>query len=140
MRKAGLVSKIKEKLKTTHAHLQTADIVMIIDAFTNVVKEQFCENANYNTGENDTKKMGGDIYIRGFGSFVAKVRARKMGRNIKKNKAIEIPEHTIVAFKPAKEFADAIKKNSVKTKSAEVVVEAPKPTKAAKTPKAPKTK
>jgi DNA-binding protein HU-beta len=140
MRKAGLVSKIKEKLKSTHPHLQTADIVMIIDAFTNVVKEQFCETSNYNTGENDTKKMGGDIYIRGFGSFVAKVRARKMGRNIKKNKAIEIPEHTIVAFKPAKEFADGIKKNNVKSTAAPVVVETPKVVKTPKTPKAPKAK
>jgi hypothetical protein len=63
-----------------------------------------------------------------------------MGRNIKKNKAIEIPEHTIVAFKPAKEFADGIKKNNVKSTAAPVVVETPKATKTPKTPKAPKAK
>ncbi|WP_353845333.1 hypothetical protein [Candidatus Brachybacter algidus] len=29
-----------------------------------------------------------------------------MGRHIKKNEAIEIPEHFIPAFKPAKTFTD----------------------------------
>lgn len=138
MRKAGLVSKIKEDLKATHSHLQTADIICVIDSFIKVVKEQFSTNDKYNTGENDTKKMGGDIYIRGFGSFVAKVRARKMGRNIKKNKAIEIPEHTILAFKPAKTFAEQIKKGNVKGKVEAKATDA-KAAKA-KTTKAPKGK
>jgi DNA-binding protein HU-beta len=155
MRKAGLVSEIKGRLKATHSHLQTADIIAVMNEFIEVVKEQFSDPEKYNTDANDTKKMGGDIYIRGFGSFVAKVRARKMGRNIKKNKAIEIPEHTIVAFKPAKTFADAIKNINVKSKNAaaevkvekvaEKVTEKPvkaeaKPKAEARTPKAPKAK
>ena len=144
MRKAGLVSEIKGRLKATHSHLQTADIIAVMNEFIEVVKEQFTDAKVYNT--DNVKKMGGDIYIRGFGSFIAKVRARKMGRNIKKNKAIEIPEHTIVAFKPAKTFADAIKKINVKGTSAvvEVPVEKPAKTKAVakevKEPKAPKAK
>lgn len=144
MRKAGLVSEIKGRLKATHSHLQTADIIAVINEFIEVVKEQFTDAKVYNT--DNVKKMGGDIYIRGFGSFIAKVRARKMGRNIKKNKAIEIPEHTIVAFKPAKTFADAIKKINVKGKNVVAEVPAEKPTKTkavaneAKAPKAPKAK
>jgi DNA-binding protein HU-beta len=51
------------------------------------------------------------VYIRGFGSFVIKKRAKKIGRNIKKNVAIEIPEHFIPVFKPAKVFTDVVKKN-----------------------------
>jgi DNA-binding protein HU-beta len=52
---------------------------------------------------------GQNIYIRGFGSFITKKRAAKIGRNIKKNIAVEIPEHYIPAFKPAKEFVSEVK-------------------------------
>ena len=52
---------------------------------------------------------GENIYIRGFGSFITKKRAAKIGRNIKKNTAVEIPEHYIPAFKPAKEFVMEVK-------------------------------
>jgi len=51
------------------------------------------------------------VYIRGFGSFVVKKRAKKIGRHIKKNVAIEIPEHFIPSFKPAKVFVEQVKGN-----------------------------
>jgi DNA-binding protein HU-beta len=51
------------------------------------------------------------VYLRGFGSFIVKKRAEKKGRNITKNKTIVIPEHYIPAFKPAKTFAEKVKKN-----------------------------
>lgn len=57
----------------------------------------------------DTLATGENVYIRGFGSFVVKKRAEKIGRHIKKNKAIVIPEHYIPAFKPAKIFIDTVK-------------------------------
>lgn len=47
---------------------------------------------------------GENIYLRGFGSFVLKKRAEKLGRNITKNTTIKIPAHNIPAFKPCKEF------------------------------------
>ena len=50
-----------------------------------------------------------NVFIRGFGSFVVKKRAKKIGRHIKKNVAIEIPEHYIPSFKPAKIFVDHVK-------------------------------
>lgn len=140
MRKAGLVSRIKDSLKKNSPHLQTADIVNVLDAFIDVVKAQFVESANYGADGGENKKFAGDIYLRNFGSFVAKVRAKKIGRNIKKNKAVEIPAHTILTFKPAKTFADAIKKSNLKTAGSEPVAakEADKKTKTgrAKKPKA----
>ncbi|MBU7576489.1 MAG: HU family DNA-binding protein, partial [Flavihumibacter sp.] len=54
--------------------------------------------------------QGENIYIRGFGSFITKKRAAKIGRNITKNVAVEIPEHFIPAFKPAKEFVQEVTK------------------------------
>jgi DNA-binding protein HU-beta len=54
--------------------------------------------------------------VRGFGSLIVKKRAKKIGRNIKRGVAIEIPEHHIPAFKPAKTFVDAVKKARTVTK------------------------
>ncbi|HMP29472.1 MAG TPA: HU family DNA-binding protein, partial [Saprospiraceae bacterium] len=59
----------------------------------------------------DSLATGENVYIRGFGSFVIKKRAKKIGRHIKKNKAIEIPEHFIPSFKPAKVFVEQVKEN-----------------------------
>jgi len=58
-----------------------------------------------------TMTGGENVYIRGFGSFVIKRRAKKVGRNIKKGKSIEIPEHFIPSFKPAKVFVEQVKSN-----------------------------
>lgn len=58
-----------------------------------------------------TLQSGENVYVRGFGSFIIKKRAKKIGRHIKKKKAIEIPEHFIPAFKPAKVFVEQVKKN-----------------------------
>ena len=49
------------------------------------------------------------VYLRGFGSFIIKTRAKKVARNISKNTTITIPAHDIPAFKPAKSFAAKIK-------------------------------
>ena len=52
---------------------------------------------------------GENIYLRGFGTFLLKKRAAKTGRNITKGTSVKIPAHFIPAFKPSKEFAEAIK-------------------------------
>ena len=53
---------------------------------------------------------GENVYLRGFGSFITKTRAQKVARNISKQTSIVVPEHKIPAFKPSKEFANALKK------------------------------
>ena len=52
---------------------------------------------------------GENIYLRGFGSFILKKRAAKIGRNISKSTSIKIPAHNIPAFKPCKEFKEEVK-------------------------------
>ncbi len=52
-----------------------------------------------------------NVYLRGFGSFVVKKRAKKTARNISKNTTIVIPEHFVPSFKPAKSFVNKIKNN-----------------------------
>jgi DNA-binding protein HU-beta len=53
--------------------------------------------------------VGENVYLRGFGSFIIKKRAKKTGRNISKNTTIIIPAHNIPAFKPAKTFVNSVK-------------------------------
>lgn len=90
MRKADLISQIAE---TTG--VPKIDVLVSVEAFFKEVK------ASLSKGEN--------VYVRGFGSFIVKKRAAKVGRNIKKNISINIPEHFIPAFKPAKEFTESIR-------------------------------
>lgn len=52
---------------------------------------------------------GENVYLRGFGSFVVKKRAKKTARNISKNTTIVIPAHNIPSFKPAKVFTGKLK-------------------------------
>lgn len=92
MRKADLVAAISEK-----TGVPKVDVLVTLETFFKEVKHSLAD------GEN--------VYIRGFGSFVIKKRAKKIGRHIKKNVAIEIPEHYIPAFKPAKVFVEQVKDN-----------------------------
>src|SRR4051812_43404062 len=90
MRKAELVSLIAEKTGAPKV-----DILVTLEAYFKEVKTSVIE--------------GEPIYIRGFGSFILKKRRAKVGRNIKKGLPVQIPEHFIPAFKPAKEFTQEVK-------------------------------
>jgi DNA-binding protein HU-beta len=90
MRKADLVNAISEK-----TGVAKVDVLVTLEELFKEIKS--------------TMTKGENVYIRSFGSFVIKRRAKKVGRNIKKGKAIEIPEHYIPSFKPAKVFTDEVK-------------------------------
>ncbi len=90
MRKADLISKISDK-----TGIPKVDVLVTLETMFKEIKS--------------TLASGENLYIRGFGSFIIKKRAAKIGRNIKKNVAVSIPEHFIPAFKPAKEFVTDIK-------------------------------
>ena len=57
----------------------------------------------------DSMVKGNNVYLRGFGSFIVKKRAKKTARNISKNTTIIIAAHNIPAFKPAKSFITKVK-------------------------------
>jgi len=92
MRKADLVNAISEK-----TGVAKVDVLVSLEALFKEIKT--------------TLQGGENVYIRGFGSFIIKKRAKKIGRHIKKGKSIEIPEHFIPSFKPAKVFVEQVKKN-----------------------------
>ena len=92
--------------------MRKADLVNAISEKTGVAKVDVLVTLEELFKEIKTTMTGGEnVYIRGFGSFVIKRRAKKVGRNIKKGKSIEIPEHFIPSFKPAKVFVEQVKSN-----------------------------
>ncbi len=88
--KADVINEIAEK-----TGIDRLDVQASVEAFFSVVKNSMAD------GEN--------IYVRGFGSFINKKRAKKIARNISKNTAIIIDEHYIPSFKPSKVFIEKIK-------------------------------
>ena len=90
MRKSDLINNISDK-----TGIPKVDVLVTLETMFKEVKDSLAHGQN--------------IYIRGFGSFITKKRAAKIGRNIKRNIAVEIPEHFIPAFKPAKEFMLEVK-------------------------------
>ena len=90
MTKADIVSEIAKSTGVEKVQVQA-----IVEAFMESIKTSLTQKNN--------------VYLRGFGSFIVKKRAKKVARNISKNTTITIPEHNIPGFKPAKSFAAKVK-------------------------------
>jgi DNA-binding protein HU-beta len=92
MTKADIVNEISK-----NTGIEKITVQKSVEAFMEVVKDSLTKEKN--------------VYLRGFGSFIVKKRAKKTARNISKNTTIIIPEHSIPAFKPAKTFIGKVKSN-----------------------------
>ena len=90
MTKAEVVSKIASK-----TGVEKVTTLAIVESFMSEIMSAVSENEA--------------VFLRGFGTFKAKKRAKKTGRNIKKNTTIIITEHHIPSFKPAKIFVQEVK-------------------------------
>ena len=90
MTKADIVSEISK-----NTGIDKSTVLASVESFMEIVKGSLAKNEN--------------VYLRGFGSFIVKVRSQKTARNISKNETIIIPEHKIPAFKPAKVFMEEVK-------------------------------
>ena len=92
MRKAELINKI-----SMSTGIPKVDVLVTLETFFHTIKESIAQ------GEN--------VHVRGFGSFVAKRKAKKFGRDIRRNITIEIPERMVPAFKPSKAFVNQVLTN-----------------------------
>lgn len=99
MTKADIISEISDK-----TGIDKAEVTYTLETFFSVVKDSLAKEE--------------PIYVRGFGSFINKKRAKKVARNISKNTAMVIEEHYIPSFKPAKVFVEQVK-SSVKSATVE---------------------
>ena len=92
MTKADIVNEISK-----NTGIEKGTVLKTVEAFMETVKDSLVKDKN--------------VYLRGFGSFIVKKRAKKTARNITKNITIIIPEHFIPAFKPSKIFVGKVKNN-----------------------------
>ena len=92
MTKADIVNEVAKA-----TGLEKIAVQSVIESFMDNVKDSLAKNKN--------------VYLRGFGSFIVKKRAKKTARNISKNTTLIIPAHNIPAFKPAKVFMSKVKSN-----------------------------
>ena len=90
MTKADIVNEISRQ-----TGIEKVTVLKTVEAFMGAVRESMANNQN--------------VYLRGFGSFIVRTRAKKTARNISKNTTLVIPAHAIPAFKPAKSFATLVK-------------------------------
>jgi len=92
MTKADLINEVSKK-----TGIEKVIVKETVEAFMDAIK--------------DSLKSNNNVYLRRFGSFVVKKRAKKTARNISKNTTIVIPEHFIPSFKPSKMFIEEVKEN-----------------------------
>ncbi|MDD4032108.1 MAG: integration host factor subunit beta [Bacteroidales bacterium] len=90
MTKADIVNEISKM-----TGIEKVTVQRTVEAMMESVKDALAKDKN--------------VYLRGFGSFIVKKRAKKTARNISKNTTIIIPAHNIPAFKPAKTFVNKVK-------------------------------
>ncbi len=90
MTKADIVSEITEK-----TGLRRYEVQEIVDAFLETVR--------------DALESGEPVYLRGFGTFTFKKRAKKIARNIAKNEPIVVPEHYIPELRFSRQLVNKIK-------------------------------
>ena len=76
--------------------IDQATALAAVEGFIDTLKESIIEKEN--------------VYIRGWGTWTLKHRAKKTARNISKNTTIVIPAHDIPYFKPCKDFMEAVAK------------------------------
>ena len=92
MTKAEIVSKISEK-----TGIEKTTALVVIESLMLEIK--------------DSIKNNEAVFLRGFGTFLAKERKEKTGRNISRNTTIIIPAHHAPSFKPSKTFKEEVKNN-----------------------------
>jgi DNA-binding protein HU-beta len=97
MRKVDLVNKISDK-----TGISRVDTLVVIESLFKEVR--------------DSVVSGENVYVRGFGSFTAKLRKQKVARIISRNEQIIIPEHYVATFKPGKIFNAKMKKSPLNQK------------------------
>lgn len=85
MTKAEIVSAISKE-----TGVERDKALKVVEALMVIIKDKTVE--------------GEDIFLRGFGTFTTKTRKEKVGRLIKENKSVVVPEHKIPYFKPCEEF------------------------------------
>ena len=90
MTKSELISALSDK-----AEVSKKDADTTLNAFVDIVT--------------DTLKKGGEVALTGFGTFLVKKRAARMGRNPQTGESIKIKAATVPKFKAGKNLKESVK-------------------------------
>ena len=93
MRKAEIIAKV-----SSQTGVDRVDVQEVVEATLITIKESL--------------KDGESVFIRGFGTFSNKKRAKKIARNISTNTAIILEAHYTPSFKPSKIFIKSVRENN----------------------------
>lgn len=91
MTKAEIINRI-----SLQTGVSKKDVAVTVEAFMEEIRNSLASSKE-------------NVYLRGFGSFIVKHRAKKTARNISKNTTLVIDAHDFPAFKPAKSFIEKMK-------------------------------
>lgn len=95
MRKADIIKQIHDK-----TGIPKVDVLVVLETYFVEVKQSVLSKE--------------DVSVRHFGTFTTQLRKAKVGRNIRAKIEVQIPEHYITKFKPAKEFVESVKNGKLK--------------------------
>jgi DNA-binding protein HU-beta len=84
------------KIVAQKTGIDQVTVLAAVEGIVDTIKEALVEKEN--------------VYIRGWGTWTLKHRAKKTARNISKNTTLVIPAHDIPYFKPCKDFMEQVAK------------------------------
>lgn len=82
------------KIVAQKTGIDQVTVLAAVEGIVDTIKEALVEKQN--------------VYIRGWGTWTLKHRAKKTARNISKNTTLVIEAHDIPYFKPCKEFLETV--------------------------------
>lgn len=89
--------------------MNKAELIAAVAEKAGITKKQAAETIDAVTETiTNTLKTGESVLIVGFGTFEAKKKDARTGRNPKTGEPIEIAARTVPGFKPGKDFKDAV--------------------------------
>ncbi len=89
--------------------MNKAELIAAVAAKTGITKKQAAETIEAVTETiTNTLKTGESVLLVGFGTFEAKKKDARTGRNPKTGEPIEIAARTVPGFKPGKDLKDAV--------------------------------
>lgn len=89
MNKTELVENVAKK-----AEISLKDATSVVNAFMSVIKENLAQ--------------GEEVVLVGFGNFLVRDRAARIGHNPRTGETLKIPAVKVPAFRPGKTFKDII--------------------------------
>lgn len=85
MRKIDIVANVAKKTS-----FPKEEVVAVVEGFMDEVRSSLAKDE--------------PVFLRGFGTFLMKRRAQKIARNISAGTSVVVPERSVPAFKPSKDF------------------------------------